>query len=156
MMMTDSKVKSRTVTILLAGLAGASVDGLYASLSGLVRGVPVMRVWQSVAGGWLGPAAKEGGMATAALGLATHVGVAMLMAAFYLLVFTRLDLVRRHRWPAALAYGLGLYTVMYLGVLPLRWPAIFPRWDGAYSVADIFAHVGVALAIVWVGWRRGE
>ncbi len=154
--MTDDSGKSSVITILLAGLAGASVDGLYASLSGMVRGVPVMRVWQGVAGGWLGPAAKDGGMATAALGLATHVTVATLMAAFYLLVFTRPALVRRHRWPSALAYGLGLYVVMYLVVLPLRWPDIFPRWDDARSVADILAHVGVALAIAWVGWRRSE
>lgn len=154
--MTDASAKSRTVTILLAGLAGASVDGLYASLSGIVRGVPVMRVWQGVAGGWLGPVAKEGGLETAALGLATHIAVATFMAAFYLLVFSRLGLVRRYRWPAALAYGLGLYGVMYLVVLPLRWPTVFPRWDGAYSVADILAHVGVALAMAWVAWRRAD
>jgi hypothetical protein len=41
-------------------------------------------------------------------------------------------------------------------VLPLRWPGIFPRWDGLFSATDIATHVGVALAIAAVARRRGE
>lgn len=135
------------VTILLAGLAGAAVDGAYASTIGIIRGLGVMRVWQSVAGGWIGPAAREGGVATALLGVATHITIALVMAGVYVLASQRLERVRRHRWPVALVYGLGLYGIMYLVVLPLRWPDIFPRWSGLYSIADIAAHIGVALAI---------
>lgn len=141
-------------TILLAGLAGAMVDGLYASAKGLVKGIGVERVWQSVAGGWLGPAAREGGLGMAALGLATHVGIALAMAAVYVLARRRLPILRRRHWPAAIAYGLGLYAVMYLAVLPLRWPGIFPRWDGLFSLADVAAHVGVALAVAAVARQR--
>jgi hypothetical protein len=143
-------------TILLAGLAGASVDAVYASIMGLVRGIGVMRVWQSVAGGWLGPAAREGGLATALLGFATHIGIALIMAGVYVLALRRVAMLRTWRWPVAVAYGLGLYVAMYQVVLPLRWPGIFPRWDGLFSITDIAAHIGVALAIAAAARWRGE
>lgn len=142
-------------TVVLAGLAGAAVDGVYASVAGIIRGIGVMRVWQSVAGGWIGGAARDGGLATALLGFATHIGIAMVMAAVYVLALRRVPLPRAWYWPAALAYGLGLYIAMYLVVLPLRWPGVFPRWDGLFSIADIVAHVAAALAIAAVArWRR--
>ncbi|MBP7334520.1 hypothetical protein [Niveispirillum sp.] len=148
-------MRRTAVTIILAGLAGAAVDGAYASLMGLIRGIGVMRVWQSVAGGWIGAAAREGGIATALLGFATHIGIALVMAAVFMLALSRIGLLRRRRWQAAIAYGLGLYLVMYLLVLPLRWPGIFPRWDGLFSIADIAAHIGVALAIAAIiRWRE--
>ena len=143
-------------TIVMGGLAGASVDGVYASIMGVVRGIGVVRVWQSVAGGWIGGAARDGGLATAALGFATHIGIALVMATVYVLALRRVALLRTWRWVAAMAYGLGLYGAMYLVVLPLRWPGIFPRWDGLFSVTDIVAHVGVALAIAAVARWRGE
>ncbi len=142
-------------TIMLAGLARASLDGIYASIMGIVRGGGVMRVWQSVAGGWIGGAARDGGLATAALGFATHIGIALVMAAVYVLALRRVALLRTWRWPAAVAYGLGLYGAMYLLVLPLRWPGIFPRWDGLFSLTDIAAHVGLALAVAAVARWRG-
>jgi len=142
-------------TIMLAGLAGASVDGIYASIMGIVRGTSVMRVWQSVAGGWMGGAARDGGWTTAALGVATHVGISLVMAAVYVLALRRVALLRTWRWQAAVAYGLGLYGAMYLLILPLRWPGIFPRWDGLFSLTDIAAHVGLALAVAAVARWRG-
>lgn len=144
-------------TIILAGLAGASIDGAYASLLGIIRGVGVMRVWQGVAGGWLGPAARDGGITTALLGFATHIGIALAMACVYMLAHSRIGLMRRRFWTGAAAYGLGLYIAMYLVVLPLRWPGIFPRWDGLFSITDIAAHIGLALAIAaTVRWRERD
>ncbi|MFV3130594.1 hypothetical protein [Niveispirillum sp. KHB5.9] len=142
-------------TIILAGLAGAAIDGAYASSLGIIRDIGVMRVWQGVAGGWIGPAAREGGIATALLGVATHIAIAQVMAAVFVLALARLEPLRRHRWAAATAYGLGLYAFMYLVVLPLRWPEVFPRWTGLFSVTDIAAHIGVAMAIAAVAKWRG-
>lgn len=142
-------------TIILAGLAGAAIDGAYASALGVIRDIGVMRVWQGVAGGWMGPAAREGGVATALLGIVTHIAIAQGMAAVFILALARLEPLRRHRWAAATAYGLGLYAVMYLLVLPLRWPEVFPRWTGLYSLTDIAAHIAVAMAIAAVARGRG-
>ena len=136
--------------ILMAGLAGGLVDGVYASVVGLIRGRTVERVWQGVASGWLGKQAADGGLATAALGLATHFGIAICMAGAFALAASRIGWLTRRPLAAGAAYGLGLYVVMYRIVLPLRFPAIFPRWDGLQSLADIASHVGVGLAIALV------
>lgn len=140
--------------ILLAGLGGGSVDLVYASCVGLIHGRTIMRVWQGVASGWLGKAAADGGLATMALGIVTHFGIAICMAASYALVAARVQLLYRRPVPCGVVYGLLLYVVMYRAVLPLRFPAVFPRWDGVQSVTDIALHVGVGLVIAILLSRR--
>lgn len=140
--------------VVLAGLAGGAVDFVYACVVGMVHGRPVARVWQGVASGWLGKAAAEGGVGATALGIVTHFGIATCMAAAYALAAARVKLLGRRPVPCGVAYGLVLYAVMYLVVLPLRFPAAFPRWDGIQSVTDIASHIGVGLAIALVLSRR--
>ena len=142
--------------VALAGLAGAAVDFVYATSLGLIDGRGPVKVWQGVAGGWLGKAAGEGGLASAGLGLATHVGIATCMAGAYALAATRLPILYRRPLLMGALYGLPLYGVMYRLVLPLRWPGIFPRWDGMRSVLDVLAHVGVGLAIAVVLSRSAK
>jgi len=136
--------------VVLAGLAGAAVDFVYATTLGVIAGRGPVKVWQGVASGWLGKAAGDGGLASAGLGLATHLGIATCMAAVYALAATRLPILYRRPLLMGALYGLPLYAVMYRIVLPLRWPGIFPRWDGARSVLDVVAHVGVGLAVAVV------
>lgn len=145
-----SSLRGAIAPIVAAGLAGAAVDGLYASAVGVIHGRTVMRVWQGVASGWLGKAAGDGGLATMALGLATHVAIATCMATAYAAVASRVTLLYRRPLACGALYGLVLYAVMYRLVLPLRWPTRFPRWDGWLSMADIASHVGVGLAIALV------
>ncbi|WP_374470714.1 hypothetical protein [Phenylobacterium sp.] len=137
--------------ILKAGLLGGLVDFVYAcGLAALVLKRPVLSPWQGVASGWIGPAARDMGWASAALGVATHFAIAIAMAAAYALGAARLPLLVRQPVLGGALYGLVLYAVMYGIVLPLRFPQRFPRWDGLISVADVAAHVGVGLAIALV------
>jgi hypothetical protein len=141
--------------ILAAGLAGGAVDFFYASGLALSNGQALWRPWQSVASGWLGPAAREAGVGGIVLGLATHFGIALMMAAAYVLVARRIPVVVGRPLATGAVYGLILYGVMYLGVLPLRWPEVFPNWNGVKSALDVLAHVGVGLAIAWAASRSG-
>jgi len=76
--------RSRLGAVVLAGLAGGLVDFVYASVVfGLAKGKPIYKVWQGPASGWLGKQAADGGYASAALGVATHFGIALCMAAAY-------------------------------------------------------------------------
>ncbi len=136
--------------VVLAGLAGGSVDFIYACGVGLVHGRSVMRVWQGVAAGWLGKAATEGGLATMALGIVTHFGIATCMAVAYALTAARMKLLYRRPVLCGVAYGLLLYAVMYGLVLSLRYPGAFPRWDGIQSWTDIASHIGVGVALAIV------
>lgn len=142
--------RGRLRPVVLAGLAGGAVDFLYASGLALVRGRSVLGPWQGVASGWIGKAARDGGLAAAALGVVTHFAIAICMAAVFALLAGRLPRLYERPLAAGAVYGLGLYGVMYGLVLPLRFPAAFPRWDGIVSLADIASHVGVGLAVATV------
>jgi hypothetical protein len=151
---STSATGSVLARVAMAGLAGAAVDFVYATTLGLIDGRGPVKVWQGVAGGWLGRAAGDGGLATAGLGLATHVGIATCMAGAYALAATRLPVLYRRPLLMGALYGLPLYGAMYRIVLPLRWPGVFPRWEGMASVLDVLAHMGVGLAIAFVLSRR--
>lgn len=136
--------------IVTAGLAGGAVDFVYAGVVGLSSGRSIQRVWQGVANGLIGKPALEMGWVSAALGMAIHFTIAAAMAAAFAVAAGRLPALYRRPWTAGVVYGLVLYGVMYGIVLPLRWPAAFPNWNGRASVFDVLAHVGVGLAIVFV------
>jgi hypothetical protein len=68
-------------SILLGGLIGGFFDITYAIVFSYIRAkVPPTRLLQSVASGLLGPAAFDGGIPTAALGLALHFFIALVAA----------------------------------------------------------------------------
>lgn len=141
--------------ILMAGLAGGAVDLLYASGMAMSRGRPWTMPWRSVASGWIGKAAADG-MGPIVLGLMTHFGIALCMAAAYIHLARRVPLVAARPWATAPIYGLILYIIMYLIVVPLRFGNPW-QWRGASSLLDLLAHVGVALAIVAAaGPRRAQ
>ena len=140
--------------IVAAGLAGGAVDFAYASVMGEINGRGVVKVWQGVASGWIGKAAGDGGLASAALGVVTHFGIAICMAAAYALAALRFPVLYR-RWPLfATLYGVLLYLFMYRVVLALRFGG--GDWQGARSLLDVAAHVGLALATVYVLSRQAK
>ena len=139
----------RISRILVAGLAGGAVDFVYACIVGATKGRSVMQVWQGVASGWLGKAARDGGWGSSALGMVTHFGIATVMAATYALAAGRLPILYRRALLCGFVYGFVLYAVMYGIVLPTRFGRSY-HWDGLLSVTDIASHVGTAVVMVWV------
>src|SRR6185369_1056832 len=105
-------MKKHFVTAALGGGVGGLLDITYALvLWGVILKVGVITVLQSVAAGWLGKASYEGGAGTAALGLATHFGIAYVMALVYALAATKLP-VLVHRWLImGVLYGFVLFAV---------------------------------------------
>ncbi|RZJ01201.1 MAG: hypothetical protein EON90_04535 [Brevundimonas sp.] len=150
---THGPWSSRLKCILAAGVAAGLADMVYATVRSLMAAGSADTPWRAVASGWIGRSAQGGGPAPVILGLATHFGLAILMAAVWVLAVRGVAPAQRRRWVAATAYGLSLYAVMYCLVLPLRWPSAFPRWEGWGSVFDVLAHLGVGLIIAWVAGR---
>lgn len=105
--------------ILLGGLAAGVGDITYAFVSAGLRGVGPVRVLQSVAGGLLGAAAREGGLASAALGAVLHFLIAMTAAAVYWLASRRMKVLVRRPVVCGLLYGVAVYVFMNAVVLPL-------------------------------------
>src|SRR6266536_822013 len=86
---------------------------------GLRSGATPVRIFQGIAGGWLGRATYTGGLATAALGVATHYFIAFGIVLTYFVVSRRVGLLTRHPIPCGLVYGLLAWVFMNRVVIPL-------------------------------------
>ena len=136
--------------ILWGGLIAGAIDITYALGFSAARGVPPMRILQSVASGLLGGAAYQGGAATAALGFVLHFVLMFIIAAIFYFASTRLRFLieRPVGWGAL--YGFLAYWVMNLVVLPL---SAFPsevRFVPIAVVTSLVVHafgIGVPIAI---------
>lgn len=106
--------------LVLGALVVGVLDGLDAVLFFYLRsGVPPLRIFQAIAGGLLGRSAFDGGLATALIGLALHFFIASVIVLTYFIAARRLATLSRHPVPWGLAYGLLVYGVMTLVVVPL-------------------------------------
>jgi hypothetical protein len=145
---------SRTLSsILLGGLVAGAFDITYATVfSYLRKGISPIRVLQSVASGWLGPASFEGGVPTAALGLASHFFIALVAAAVYVLASRYLPILVRQPFLCGVVYGIGIYVVMNYVVIPLSRvpprpaPPAFIVWATGLLVHMFLIGVPIALA----------
>jgi hypothetical protein len=106
------------------------------------RGVPPMRIFQSVASGLLGRDAYAGGVPSALLGAALHLFIASVVVLVYWLASRRFAVLTERPLVCGVLYGLGVYVVMTFGVIPLsaigggvRIPVLPALLNG------IFAHV---------------
>jgi uncharacterized membrane protein YagU involved in acid resistance len=78
-----------------------------------------VRLLQGVAASVLGPAAADGGLATAALGLAMHFCVAFTWTTIFYLLSRRFPVLLKWAIPSGLVYGAVVFLVMYRVVFPL-------------------------------------
>jgi hypothetical protein len=142
-----------------AGLLTGVVDGLWAIALTFIYGRSVTRLWQGVAATAFGDRMFDGGMATVALGIAMHFGVAFAWSAVFLV------LIRRSAWlnevlespfgvlKIAAVYGPMIWIVMSAVVIPLltgKPLVVTGRWWIQLAGHIVF----VGLPIVW-GIGRG-
>jgi hypothetical protein len=131
--------------ILLATLTCGILDAAAASTQAATLGIPVRRVWQSVASGLLGPRALEAGRSTAALGLALHLVIALIISTIYVLSARRLPFLLHYALLAGALYGIVVYLVMNYIVLPLSRRPKRP-FNPKFAATQLIIH------IVIVGW----
>lgn len=102
---------------LLGGLAAGFLDICFASV---LAGATPDRVFKYVGGGWVGlPAARAGGIEIVTLGAASHFGLALVFAAFYVIVSRKIPILRSQWIICGLLYGAALHVFMNLVVVPL-------------------------------------
>jgi hypothetical protein len=136
-------------TAVLGGGVGGLLDIIYAVvLWGIILDVGALKILQSIASGLLGPAAYDGGTATAALGLALHFFIAICMAFAYVLAAQRLPVLASHWLVMGVLYGLVLFAVMNFIVVPLSaigWRPMTP-WGAFRALLPHILFVGPAIA----------
>lgn len=113
--------------ILLGALAVGALDLLDAFIFFGLRGASPIRILQSIASGLLGKAAFSGGVPAAALGVMLHFFIAAGIVTTLVLASRRLpELVQRPLVFGPL-YGIAVYAVMNLVVVPLSAAASGPQ-----------------------------
>lgn len=148
--MTTPSARQLARTSLYGGLLAGALDIAAAVLTN--PQVPARAVFQSVATGVMGRAAYGGGWNTAALGLALHFGLMLVFAAVYVVLAVRLPVVRRQWIAAGVVYGLIVWSVMNLMVVPLSASTLPPPDIGSVKVLKAIAiHVFmVGLPLAWI------
>ncbi len=141
---------STTRAILTGGALAGLLDILFAISFAGYNGLPPQRLLQIVASGALGEAAFTGGTAAAAIGLACHFILSFVWMALFFFVARRIPALAGKPLVAAIGYGLLVFLVMRLVVLPL---SAFPRPVTFNAFAwgmDLLSHIFLfGLPIVW-------
>jgi hypothetical protein len=137
-----------------AFMAGA-LDITYAIVFYFIRNhAPPIRILQSVATGWLGKAAFQGGAATAALGLATHFLNALIITAIFFLAAARIPALTRRPLVSGGLYGVVVYAVMNYVVIPLSAIGHFMPFVPIVFATGIIVHVFlIGVPIAWAASR---
>jgi uncharacterized membrane protein YagU involved in acid resistance len=138
-------------TIITTTATAGTLDLLSAFVFSAMNGHGPIRVLQSVASGPFGQGMTDAGTGAALAGLLVHYSLMTIMVSVFVMAATHLPLLTRRPVLAGLAYGFGLYLVMYWIVLPLRYPAVFPQ-TGAWQVGNaLFSHlicVGLPIGLI--------
>jgi uncharacterized membrane protein YagU involved in acid resistance len=141
--------------IVWGGALCGTLDAIAATSSFALRKVPPMRVWQNVASGLLGASSFQKGWRTAALGLLLHLVIAFGAATVFCVTAHWLPWLVRFPVTAGALYGIVVFLVMNLIVLPL---SAMPKRQvtGAVVVTQLVIHVlFVGLPISLAASRAG-
>ena len=142
--------------ILWGGLIAGILDITAAFVNSAFRGRSPMWVLQSIASGLLGPNSYKGGFRTAALGAVVHFFIAFVACTVYYLVSRKLEFLVTQAIVCGLLYGVAVYMVMYLIVLPITFHRSFLNPPGAVAIALIIHMlcVGLPISITVRRWSK--
>lgn len=135
-----------------ATLLCGTLDALYASVWAILAGGNVGRTWRYVASGPLGDQAKDWGFGGVLAGLGVHFAIMAAMVDAFLFAYHRTAfLPRTNPWILGAIYGLGLYLVMNVIVVPLRFAAPFHPTSISSILIPLVPHIffiGIPLVLM--------
>lgn len=135
--------------IVAGGLAIGTLDLAFAILFWLRHEVAPVQILQSIARGWMGDAAFDGGAAAAWLGAVSHYAIATMFVLAYYLAGRRLPALFARRLALGLAYGLLLYVLMNFVVLPLSAAGLPSFRNTAWVASSVVAHAVFGAMCAW-------
>jgi uncharacterized membrane protein YagU involved in acid resistance len=148
-----------SIGVLVGGLVAGTFDILYAIVVWLGRGRSPEWVLQSVATGWLGQPAFDGGVPAAALGLVSHYGISIAAAAIFYLVSKRVSFLRERAVLSGLVFGICVFLVMNFVVMPLSAAPFKIKYTASVFAQGFASHailfgVPIALAVRYFSARK--
>ena len=140
----------RLRAIVVGGSIAGALDILFAICFAAVNGMAPQRLLQLVASGLIGEGAYDGGAPTALLGLAAHFGLSYLWAGLFVVAAARQPRLIAKPVVAGAAFGVIVFLVMRLVVLPL---SAFPHpvtFQPLAAGLDLLSHMflfGLPIAV---------
>lgn len=129
-------------TIAITGLIVGAMDITAATIQAISRGATATRLLQFVASGLIGQKAFTGGAGTAALGLGLHFVIAFTLVTVFYAASRGIVLLSRYAVASGIVYGLIVFGVMNLIVLPLS--AAKPR----HSLTGDLIQIGIHMFVI--------
>ena len=146
MKQADSFVTNRSIrTIFWAGLVAGTLDAIGATVVFMLRGGkdPAV-IWRYVASGVFGKESLAADSGTAVWGLVFHFLIALTWAAFFFVIYPTLRRFISNPMLIGLLYGVVVWMVMNLIVLPLS--NVAPQ---TFDLAKVL--IGMSVLIVCIG-----
>jgi hypothetical protein len=148
------------VTILAATLVAGTLDatGAIVAYGPMFGKATVEGIFRGIARGIFGKKALTGGIEMAYYGLLFHYMIAFCFTVFYFFIFPYISFLRKQKFASGLLYGLFVWCVMNLIVLPLVFsrPPIFHFPASLTGVLLIMFLIGLAIAFIIPRWYRGR
>jgi uncharacterized membrane protein YagU involved in acid resistance len=136
---------------LKAGLLVGTLDISAAFLYYYARtGRNPLRILTFIASGIFGKAAFAGGSEMMLVGLVLHYIIALVFTFFFFWLLSRMEGLRKVNLLVGIFYGIFVWTVMNLAVVPLSSVSKQPfQWDTALiNVLILIACIGIPLAVM--------
>lgn len=149
--MSTSSVAKAAIT---GGLLGGLLDLVFAVSFAAANGVGPLRVFETIASGWLGAAAFDGGAGVAAIGVGSHFLLAVIWALAFATLARRVPVLLVHPVVTACAFGIVVFLTMRLVVLPL---SAYPRpvtFKPLSTVLDLASHMLLFALPIVLALRR--
>lgn len=144
---------ARTLWIpaLAGGLLAGTLDLIYAfAWMAAFHDKSPLWVLQSVASGWNGKAAFEGGAAAGAVGLASHFGISIGAAGLYALASRGFPLLREHWIACGAIFGVLVYLFMNFVVIAFSAAPFKPSTAPAVIIRGFVSHALLfGIPIAW-------
>ena len=134
--------------ILLSGLLVGTLDMTAACINAYLSfGLGPDRVFKYIASGIMGKTAFSGGIGVAALGVIMHYLVAYSWTALFFIAYPKTNLIRQNKYLTGTFYGMLIWTVMNLLVVPLT---KVPKPKNGFNVTQAYINAGILIVAIGI------
>ncbi|MCD9187685.1 MAG: hypothetical protein LUM44_14795 [Pyrinomonadaceae bacterium] len=137
----------KIITILITGLIAGTLDILAAIF--VLAGGNAVGVFKYIASGAFGKAAFDGGNEMVVWGAVFHYLIAMFWTGLFFLLYPQLSFLKRNKWLNAVVYGIIVWSVMNLLILPFTKiaPQIFTVSGVLKNIVILIICIGLPAAL---------
>lgn len=148
----DAQAKSKLLNqIVITGLVAGTLDILAACTQFYIKtGNSPVRVLEYVASAAIGPDAFNGGIGVAIAGLLFHYFIAMCWTTLLFMVYPIFALLRKNKYATGVGYGIFVWAMMNLIVVPLSRIPVRPLswWPCIQAATILIFCIGLPISLM--------